>query len=442
MKIRGRWLIVVCVVVAAGLLIALGLNRSTPAQHFTAKAGRGAINDVVEATGTINAVITVQVGSQVSGTIAKLNVDFNSRVHKGDVVALIDPALFKGALLQATADLENAKANRVAAKANLEKAKAGLVQTKADYDRAVALTKSGVLSQQQLDLAKANYDSANAAVDGAAANVTQAEAQVSQKAAAVAVAQTNLDYTVIRSPIDGTVVARNVDVGQTVAASLQAPTIFTIAQDLKKMWVYAKTDESDVGNIKLGKPVSFKVDAFPKDTFHGVVSQVRMNATTVQSVVTYDTIIEFANPELKLFPGMTAYVTIPVATVENVLKVPNTALRYKPSMATEEILAIYKQYGIESGEHLQAGEITAVSNAGAQPGAATTNLPRAPKADTAVVWKLHPDNTMEPVKVSLGITDHAFTEVTTVLKGELKEGQDLVIRSVVAKGQTLGGIRR
>ena len=442
MKIRGRWLIVVCVVVAAGLLIALGLNRSTPAQHFTAKAERGAINDVVEATGTINAVITVQVGSQVSGTIAKLNVDFNSRVHKGDVVALIDPALFKGALLQATADLENAKANLVAAKANLEKAKAGLVQTKADYDRAVALTKGGVLSQQQLDLAKANYDSANAAVDGAAANVTQAEAQVSQKAATVAVAQTNLDYTVIRSPIDGTVVARNVDVGQTVAASLQAPTIFTIAQDLKKMWVYAKTDESDVGNIKLGKLVSFKVDAFPKDTFHGVVSQVRMNATTVQSVVTYDTIIEFANPELKLFPGMTAYVTIPVATVENVLKVPNTALRYKPSMAAEEILAIYKQYGIESGEHLQAGEITAMSNAGPQPGAATTNLPRAPKADTAVVWKLHPDNTMEPVKVSLGITDHAFTEVTAVLKGELKEGQDLVIRSVVAKGQTLGGIRR
>ena len=145
-------------------------------------------------------------------------------------------------------------------------------------------------------------------------------------------AQTNLNYTVIRSPIDGTVVARNVDVGQTVAASLQAPTIFTIAQDLSKMWVYAKTDESDVGNIKVGKPVTFKVDAFPKDTFHGVVSQVRMNATTVQSVVTYDTIIEFANPELKLFPGMTAYVTIPVATVENALKLPNTALRYKPPM--------------------------------------------------------------------------------------------------------------
>ncbi len=442
MKIRGRWLILVSVVVVAGLLVAWVLNRSTPAQHFTAKVERGAINDVVEATGTINAVITVQVGSQVSGTIAKLNVDFNSRVHKGDIVALIDPALFKGALLQAVADLENAKANVIGAKANLEKAKASLVQTKADYARAVALKKDGVLSQQQLDLAKANYDSADASVNGAAANVTQAEAQVSQKDAAVTVAQTNLDYTVIRSPIDGTVVARNVDVGQTVAASLQAPTIFTIAQDLKKMWVYAKTDESDVGNIKLGKPVSFKVDAFPKDTFHGVVSQVRMNATTVQSVVTYDTIIEFANPDLKLFPGMTAYVTIPVATVESVLKVPNTALRYKPPMSSEEILAVYKQYGIEIGDHLSGGEAAAVSNAGSPPGQAAQTPPRAPKADTAVVWKLHPDNTMEPVKVSLGITDHAFTEITAVLKGELKEGDDLVIRSVVAKGQTLSGIRR
>lgn len=442
MKIRGRWFIVVCVLVVVGLVIAWGLNRSTPAQHFTAKLERGSIDDVVEATGTINAVITVQVGSQVSGTISKLNVDFNSRVHKGDVVALIDPALFKGALLQATADLENSKANLVAAKANLEKTRAGLVQTKADYDRAAALTKSGVQSQQQLDLAKANYDSANATVNGAAANVTQAEAQVNQKDAAVAVAQTNLDYTVIRSPIDGTVVARNVDVGQTVAASLQAPIIFTIAQDLKKMWVYAKTDESDVGNIKVGKSVSFKVDAFPKDTFHGVVSQVRMNATTVQSVVTYDTIIEFANPDEKLFPGMTAYVTIPVATVENVLKVPNTALRYKPPMSSEEILAIYKQYGIESGERLPGSEAVAASNAGLESGQATQAPPRAPKADTAVVWKLHSDDTMEPIKVSLGITDHAFTEITGVVKGELKEGDDLIIRSVVAKGQTLGGIRR
>jgi HlyD family secretion protein len=442
MKIKSKWLILAGVVVVAGLLAAFGLNRSTQAQHFTAKVERGEIDDVVEATGTINAVIMVQVGSQVSGTIAKLNADFNSRVHKGDVVALIDPALFKGALLQAAADLQNARANLEAARANLQKAKAGLVQTKADYDRAVRLTKEGVTSQQQLDLAKSNYDAADASVGAAAANVTQAEAQVSQKDAAVNVAQTNLDYTVIRSPIDGTVVARNVDVGQTVAASLQAPTIFTIAQDLTKMWVYAKTDESDVGNIKLGKPVTFKVDAFPKDTFRGVVSQVRMNATTVQSVVTYDSIIEFANPELKLFPGMTAYVTIPVATARNVLKLPNTALRYKPPMTTEEILTIYKQYGIEGGQRKEVADGPAVAGSAAQASPGTQNPPRAPKTDTAVVWKLLPGNTMEPVKISVGITDHAFTEVSTVLKGELKEGEEVVIRSVTAKSQAPGGIRR
>ena len=321
-----------------------------------------------------------------------------------------------------------------------------MVQTKADYDRAVRLTKDGVMSEQQLDLAKSNYDSAKASVGAADANVTQAQAQVSQKDAAVTVAQTNLDYTVIRSPIDGTVVARNVDVGQTVAASLQAPTIFTIAQDLTKMWVYAKTDESDVGNIKIGKPVTFKVDAFPKDTFHGVVSQVRMNATTVQSVVTYDTIIEFANPELKLFPGMTAYVTIPVDTVKNAMKLPNTALRYKPPMSAEEILAVYKQYGIDGSEQKQAVEEPAaggtVVGKGGQSAAAGQNPPRVPKRDSAVVWKLHADNTLEPVKVSLGITDHAYTEVSGVLKGALKEGDDVIIRSVAPKSQGLGGIRR
>ena len=437
---KRKWLILAVVVVVAGLFVVLGLNRDTQAQHFTAKVERGDIHDVVEATGTINSMITVQVGSQVSGSIAKLNADFNSRVHKGDVVALIDPALFKGALLQATADLKNSEANLAAARANLEKAKSALVQTKADYGRAVGLTKDGVMSKQQLDLAKSNYEAANASVDAAEANITQAEAQISLKEAAVSVAQTNLDYTVIRSPIDGTVVARNVDVGQTVAASLQAPTIFTIAQDLTKMWVYAKTDESDVDNIKVGKPVTFKVDALPKQTFQGVVSQVRMNPTMVQSVVTYDTIIEFANPELKLFPGMTAYVTIPVATVQNALKLPNTALRYKPPMAPEEILAFYKRYGIEGVDGAQAASESAVT--GGEKAAGAQNLPRAPKAETAVVWKLHPDKTMEPVKVSLGITDHAYTEVSSVLKGELKESDDVIIRSVGPKGQTLGALRR
>src|SRR6266700_2936215 len=444
MKTKTKWLVLGGIVVAIVVIATIALNRNGQPQHFTAKVERGEIHDVVEATGMINAVITVQVGSQVSGVIAKLYVDFNSQVHKGQVVALIDPALLQGALLQATADHENAKANLLAARANLDKAKAAMVQTKADYDRTLGLTKDGIFSQQQLDVAKANYDSAKAAVGGADATVSQAEAQANQKKAAVEVAQTNLNYTVIRSPIDGTVVARNVDVVQTVAASLQAPTIFTIAQDLTKMLVYAKTDESDVGNIKVGKPVTFKVDAFPKETFHGVVSQVRMNATTVQNVVTYDTIVEFANPELKLFPGMTAYVTIPVATVQNVLKLPNTALRYKPPMSPEEILALYRQYGIEPGERKTASDEAAAAERGGPPGGAAQNPPRAPRSDSAVVWKLRADNGMEPVKISLGITDHSYTEVAGFVKGELKEGDELIIRSVAPKSTAPGGpgIRR
>jgi HlyD family secretion protein len=440
---RRGWLALTGLVVAAGLAGLVLASRQAQAQHFTARVERGSIHDVVEATGTINAVVTVQVGSQVSGSIARLNVDFNSRVHKGDVVALIDPALFQGALLQASADLDNAKANAIAARANLDKAKAISLQTRADYERSLELTKSNLLSQQQLDFAKATEDSATAAVAAAVANVAQADAQVSQKAAALAVAQTNLDYTVIRSPIDGTVVARNVELGQTVAASLQAPTIFTIAQDLTKMLVYTKTDESDVGNIKAGKPVTFKVDAFPAETFRGVVSQVRMNPTTIQNVVTYDTIIEFANPDLKLFPGMTAYVTIPVATVADVLKIPNTALRYKPLMSLEEIRAIYARHGLEESAGPRASD-----EPGAVPGqevpADPTHKPsRAATRNIAVVWKLDPvKNKMEPVKVSIGITDHSYTQVTEVLKGTLREGDELVIRSVMAKPQAPGGIRR
>jgi len=431
---KRSWLILAGLALLVGLFALFGLSRNGKVQHFTAKVERGAIHDVVEATGTINAVTTVQVGSQVSGNIARLNVDFNSRVKKGDVIALIDPALFQGALLQATADLENAKANLIAAKANLDKAKALSVQTKADYDRSLELTRSSLLSQQQLDQAKASYDSAVAAEGAAAAGVTQAQAQVSQKEAAVSVAKTNLDYTIIRSPTDGTVVARNVELGQTVAASLQAPTIFTIAQDLTKMLVYTKTDESDVGNIRPGRAVTFKVDAFPKDVFHGVVKQVRMNPTTIQNVVTYDTIIEFDNPDLKLFPGMTAYVTIPVATVENVLKVPNTALRYKPPMSLEEIGAIYAKYGIEFSAPRGIEESSDQKNA-----SVSSNAARAAKRDAAVVWKLHAaSNTIEPVKVSLGITDHSYTEVVGLLKGTLKEGDDLIIRSVLAKPKAPG----
>ena len=373
---------------------------------------------MVEATGTINAVTTVQVGSQVSGTISRLNADFNSRVKKGQVVAQIDPSLFQGALLQAKADLANAKANLVASQANLEKAQATALQTRADYERTSGLAKEGVMSQQQLDLAKANADTADAAVAAAKATITQAVAQVQQKQAAVTVAQTNLDYTTIHAPIDGTVIARSVDVGQTVAASLQAPTLFTIAQDLTKMQVYASTDESDVGMIHTGQIVTFKVDAFPKDSFTGRVSQVRLNATTVQNVVTYNTIIDFDNPDLKLFPGMTAYITIPVADAPNALRVPNGALRYKPDMSADQIRALYKQYGLisgraswnasgrgtqGSGDTGAAGKQRRAHAEGTQGGGEALEqhtADRTPRVDVAVVWKLRPDKTLEPVQDS------------------------------------------
>jgi HlyD family secretion protein len=447
---KKRILVIILLVAAVGIFAAFNLRGKGPVQYYTAPVETGEIKQVVEATGTINAVITVQVGSQVSGTISKLYVDFNSHVKKGQLIAQIDPPLFQGALSQARADLENARANLAVAIANTAKAKASEVQTKADYERNLGLSKQGVISQQSLDVAKANADSAAAQVTAALAQENQARAQVQQKQAAVQVAQTNLDYTIIHAPIDGTVVARNVDVGQTVAASLQAPTLFTIAQDLTKMQVYAKTDESDVGQIRSGQKVTFKVDAYPRETFSGTVSQVRMNSTVVQNVVTYDTIIDFDNPELKLFPGMTAYVSIPVATAANVLKVPNGALRYKPDLPAEELRALYQKSGIPEnagGRKNASGpqaENAPVSGAGTPAGGARKGGPgrgpapvsreeQTPRYDSQVVWKLAPDKSLQPVRIKTGITDHTFTEVVQDLNGELKAGDELV--TGVAQGR-------
>ncbi len=479
MKIlTNKWLYIALILIAVIVFAAFNLGKKDKTQYFTAKVEKGDIREVVEATGTINAVTSVQVGSQVSGQIYKLQADFNSKVKQGQLIAEIEPSLFKGALLQAKADLENAKANLAAAKANLEKAKATQVQTKADYTRTAGLAKEGVMSQQQLDLAKANADSADAAVSAANATVTQSVAQVQQREAAVSVAQTNLDHTYIFAPIDGTVINRTVDVGQTVAASLQAPQLFTIAQDLTKMLVYTKTDESDVGQIHPGQPVTFKVDAFPKDTFRGNVLQVRMNPTTVQNVVTYDTIIEFDNPDLKLFPGMTAYVTIPVQSAHGVVKVPNGALRFTPDMKPDELRALLKQNGIEmntgrrqmasadqksggSPQPSQGGPM-AGGRPGGQggPGAAAggrqmgqggpfpgggmaggTPRNQAP-TDVAIVWKLMPDKSLQPVQIKTGITDHTVTELVQPLKGELKEGDEVVIGATSAKagGNRPGGM--
>jgi HlyD family secretion protein len=313
--------------------------------------------------------------------------------------------LFEGALLQANADLENARATSAVAKAELEKAKATAAQTQSDYTRTLALTREGVMSQQQLDVSKANNDAAQAGVSSAQAALAQATAQVAQKSAAVQVAKTNVNNTIIRSPIDGVVINRAVDVGQTVAASLQAPNLFSIAQDLGKMQVDVSTDESDVGQIKVGQQVSFKVDAFPKEVFRGRVVQIRMNPTTVQNVVTYDTVVNFDNPDTKLFPGMTAYTSIPVAQASDVVEIPNAALRYQPSFSADQLQAMATKYGVS-----------------------LKSLGKSP-ADTALIWKLRPDKSLEPVQIKAGITDHTVTEVAQVLKGTLNPADQVVIGS-------------
>lgn len=430
--LKTKWTLVVAVVLAVAVFAAFSFGRAEKPKYFTAKVERGDIRDAVEATGTIDAVTTVQVGSQVSGTISKLYADFNSHVKKGQVVAEIDPSLFQGALLQAQADMQNAQANAAAAVAQLAKAQATAAQSAQDYTRTVALSKEGVMSAQQLDAAKATNDSAVAAVNAARAQVTQAEAQVKQKAAAVTVAKTNLEHTIIKAPIDGMVTARSVDVGQTVAASLQAPTLFTIAQDLTKMRVYTKTDESDVGQMKVGRPVTFTVDAFPRDKFEGRVVQVRMNPTTVQNVVTYDTVIEFANPDMKLFPGMTAYVTIPVANAQDVVKVPNGGLRFTPDLKPEEVRSLFAKYGIRGAGARQR------QSSRDQQGASAPN-----PTDMAVLWKQTADGKLEPVQVKTGITDHTFTEVAQVTAGSLNPGDQIVVGSASAnQNQRAGQVMR
>src|SRR5580765_2619188 len=417
--LKNKWTIIGVLLAAIGLLTAFSYESKKTPQYFTEKVQKGDIQNVVQATGTINAVTTVQVGSQVSGTIQTLFADFNSHVKKNQVVAQIDPSLFQGALLQAKADLADAQANLVASKANLDKALAAAAQAKLDFTRYTTLANEGVVPTQQLDTARATSQSADAAVGAAKAQVTQASAQVQQKQAAVAVAQTNMNNSTIRSPIDGTVIARSVDVGQTVAASLQAPTLFTIAQDLTKMQVYVSTDESDVGTIHPGQDVTFKVDAFPKDSFKGKVSAVRLNATTVQNVVTYTTIVDFDNPEMKLFPGMTAYVTVPVATASDVVKVPNGALRFTPDLTADQIGALYQKAGIAAAGAGRKGGKAAQQTSGQQ----TT---------MAVVWKMNSDKSLEPVQVKLGITDHTTTEVAQVVKGSLNPQDQVITGSAAA----------
>lgn len=290
-------------------------------QYRTAPVERGNLTASVSATGTVNAVVSVLVGSQVSGTIYSLHADFNSVVKKGQVIARLDPALFETQVAQARANLLNAEAEG-------EKARVTVADTRRNRERFAALYAKGYVSKSELDAAETAYEAAEAALRAAQSRQVQAKASLDQT-------EVNLKYTIIRSPVDGIVIARNVDVGQTVAASLQAPTLFTIAQDLTKMQVDTNIDEADIGRVAVGQEGVFTVDAFPQRRFQGKVVQVRSAPQIIQNVVTYDAVVEVDNTDLRLRPGMTANVQVVTARKEGVLLVPNRAFRVKPAERPE-----------------------------------------------------------------------------------------------------------
>jgi HlyD family secretion protein len=291
-------------------------TESSPA-FVTAPVTRGEVVDTVAATGTLEAVTTVQVGTQVSGTIKSLHADYNSIVRRGQVVAELEPSLFQ-------TQVDQARATVVRLQADVERARVEVADTAVKFRRATELWDKQLIPRTDLEAAETAARQAEASLKAAEAQVTQAQASLNQ-------AQVNFSHTIIRAPIDGVVISRAVDVGQTVAASTSAPTLFVIANDLSRMQVKASIDESDIGRIRAGQPVTFKVDAYPGDIFHGAVSQVRLEPVTEQNVVSYVTMIDVANPAMKLRPGMTANVTVEIARADAALRVPNSALRFRPS---------------------------------------------------------------------------------------------------------------
>ena len=454
-----RWWLASSIVVflAIGAIFSYFRGSAQPA-YMTAVLDRGDIEAAITTTGNTNAVTTVQVGSQVSGNILALYADFNTKVKKGELVARIDPAIFQAKVDQAKANLDSAKSAVVTArativksdsdianaqatvasqKANVVHAQSAVTDAKTKNARRVELVKQGIIAQEDADTAQATYDQAvasldaeNAAVVAAQASVASsqaqkevalaqlqsAESQVTQNAAALQAAQLDLNHTQIVAPVDGTVVSRNMDVGQTVAASFQAPTIFLIAQDLTKMQVDTNVDESDVGPIRLGQQANFTVDAYPGVTFPGMVSQIRQAPINVQNVITYDVVVEVSNADLKLFPGMTANVKIVTGRVERALRLPAAAMRFHPSAAS-------------------TGAAKVQSKAGPRPTAA-----RGQNEQTIYVLD---GGQLKPVRVRLGISDGNYAEI---LSG-LNEGQLVVTgtgssTNSAASSQANSGTRR
>jgi HlyD family secretion protein len=434
----------------------------TTTRYRTGKVERGEITAYVSATGTLNPVIMVQVGTQVSGTIEKLFVDFNSTVVPGQQLAQLDQASFRAKVVQAEANLDTARAevksalatvqnvraniataraDMVSRAAQVEKARVAISDTRRILDRQQALFARALLPRNEVETAQTAYDTAvaqrNAAQadrdaaeaklratqaqwSAAEAQVEKAQAQVHQAQAALKQAQVDFERTIIRSPVTGTVISRSVDVGQTVAASLQAPTLFTIAQDLAQMQVDTNVSEADIGQVSVGQTATFTVDAYPGQVMRGTVRDIRSAPIVVQNVVNYNAVIAVDNPEFKLRPGMTATVAILVARRTDVLKLPRTALRFQPQLTPRErdqwIAALQSQLPTVT--------------AGATPQRAWQNTPK--------VWTVTSEGTLTPIPVRLGINDDQFSELR---EGALQEGQEVLIGVQEKDGRGTSGTK-
>ncbi|MFA5072323.1 MAG: efflux RND transporter periplasmic adaptor subunit [Nitrospirota bacterium] len=373
--------VLICILIIGGILAFRYKGNAT--EYRTDKVTRGDIQQSITATGNVNAVTTVLVGTQVSGNIKRLYVDFNSRVKKGQIIAQIDPATFES-------QVQQAQANLLAAQANLEKAEATLIDAKRTFDRNKELFAKNLIARSEVDTAETNYRTANA-------QVSASRAQTEQTKAALDIAKQNLEYTKIISPVNGVVISRNVDVGQTVAASFQTPTLFTIAEDLTKMQIDTNVAESDIGGVCVGQDVEFTVDAYPDAPFHGKVYQIRQAPITVQNVVTYNVVIQVNNKELKLMPGMTANVSIVLTARQNVLRISNAALRFRLT---------------DKGVNLK-------------PGSSEKKGP--------AVWVLE-NGQPKRVPVTPGISDGTVTEIVS---GDIQEGQQVIIETL-KKGKGTG----
>jgi len=377
-------------------------------QYKFGKIESGPITATVAATGTLNPVVSVQVGSQISGQIREILVDFNSIVKQGQLIARLDPETYQLRVRQAEADLEATRAASAVQRAEVARAAASLLDAQRDYERKKMLVEKNFISAAERDKAATTLDAAKAAADVAAAQVRNSEAVVRQRESQLAQARVDLERTAIRSPVDGVVVKRSVDTGQTVAASLQAPELFVIARNLSDMQVEAAIDEADVGRIQVGQKATFTVDAFPGRGFEGAVTQVRKAAKVESNVVSYTVVISAGNPDLSLLPGMTANVRIVTAHKDKVLKAPNATLRFRPP-----------------------------SNGDDKPAGSGTKTRGRDAAGSGRVWVLGSDGKPQAIPVKLGLTDGSMTEV---LEGEVAEGMEVLVgtQTPAAKSATSG----